>query len=244
SAQSAGEHLDRQALQFRRPARQAGAHPRDKRLRAIRDLGDAVLDGPFGRAQAAAPIAIPVPGARPSPILVVLPSDRLGDLGLQRLLHDLAHGELEQLGPGVTVGYALGQQLLELLACSLRCRYSRGHGDASSCRRSQPATLGLDTKQECIPASFSSKSRTSPSDYWLPVNDSWGRSRAMAPVEREIRRDIGSKQLWALEVFQHEIVGCLGPLRYRGHGSEVPRRDDFRAEWRAAALLSGKDLQR
>src|SRR5262249_31565201 len=33
---------------------------------------------------------------------------------------------------------------------------------ASSCRRSQPATLGLDTKQECIPVSFSSKSRTSP----------------------------------------------------------------------------------
>src|SRR5262249_33064707 len=45
----------------------------------------------------------------------------------------------------------------------LRCRYSRGQGDASSCRRSQPATLGLDTKQECIPVSFSSKSRTSPS---------------------------------------------------------------------------------
>ena len=45
----------------------------------------------------------------------------------------------------------------------------------------------------------------------------------MAPVEREIRRDIESKQLWALEVFQHEIVGCLGRFatvyrsRFLGH---------------------------
>jgi len=31
----------------------------------------------------------------------------------------------------------------------------------------------------------------------------------MAPVEREIRRDIESKQL---EIFQHEIIGCLGPF--------------------------------
>src|SRR5262249_43332175 len=54
------------------------------------------------------------------------------------------------------------QQLVELLACSLRGRYSRLHGDASSCRRRQPARLELNAKQECIPVSFSSKSRTSP----------------------------------------------------------------------------------
>ena len=37
------------------------------------------------------------------------------------------------------------------------------HGDASSCRRRQPAIFGLHAKQECIPVSFSSKYRTSPS---------------------------------------------------------------------------------
>src|SRR5205807_5990908 len=48
----------------------------------------------------------------------------------------------------------------------LRCRYSRGHGDASSCRRLPPATLGLGSKQECIPVSLSSKHRTSPVFFW------------------------------------------------------------------------------
>jgi hypothetical protein len=37
------------------------------------------------------------------------------------------------------------EQFVELLACPLRRRYSRFHGDASSCRRRQPATLGLAT---------------------------------------------------------------------------------------------------
>jgi hypothetical protein len=34
----------------------------------------------------------------------------------------------------------------------------------------------------------------------------------MAPVQREIRRDIESNKLWGLEIFDHEIVGCLGPF--------------------------------
>jgi hypothetical protein len=56
--------------------------------------------------------------------------------------------KLDQLGTGVALGHALGQQLVKLLARPLRCRYSRGHGDASSCRRRQPATFGLDSGQE------------------------------------------------------------------------------------------------
>src|SRR6266581_812057 len=99
---------------------------------------------------------------RRRPVLVVAAAHRLGDLGLQRLLDDLPDGELDQFAPRVALSDALGQQLVELLACPLRGRYSRLHGDASSCRRRQPATLSLDAKQECIPVSFSSKSRTSP----------------------------------------------------------------------------------
>src|SRR5215510_3925024 len=71
-----------------------------------------------------------------------------------------------------------------------------------------------------------------------------GRSRAMAPVEREIRRDIESKQLWALEVFQHEIVGCLGPF---ATDAMVPRYLDgmtFERNGELLRWLSGKDLQR
>ena len=41
----------------------------------------------------------------------------------------------------------------------------------------------------------------------------------MAPVEREIRRDIESKQLWALEIFQREMAALDPSLlrpRFRG----------------------------
>src|SRR6266850_1515515 len=77
---------------------------------------------------------------------------------------DLPHGELDQFAARVIFADALRQQLVELLACPFRGRYSRLHGDASSCRRRQPATLGFESKQECIPVSFSSKYRTSPSE--------------------------------------------------------------------------------
>src|SRR5262249_23110512 len=60
-------------------------------------------------------------------------------------------------------GHAVRQQLLELLACPLRGRYSRLHGDAPSCRRRLPASLGLESKQEGIPVSFSSNITTWPS---------------------------------------------------------------------------------
>src|SRR5262249_53334855 len=83
-------------------------------------------------------------------------------LGFQRFLDDLSDGEFQELGARVAIGDARRQQLIKLLACPLRGRYSRLHGDASSCRRRQPASLGLNAKQECIPVSFSSKSRTSP----------------------------------------------------------------------------------
>src|SRR5262249_25626806 len=66
------------------------------------------------------------------------------------------------LTPRVALGDTVGEQLVQLVACSLRGRYSRLHGDASSCRRRQPATLGLDSKQEGIPVLFSSKPTPSP----------------------------------------------------------------------------------
>src|SRR5207245_9228167 len=94
-------------------------------------------------------------------VLVVAAAERLAHLGFQRFLDDLADRELEELGPRVAVGHAVREQLMELLACPLRGRYSRGHGEACSCRRRQPACLGFESKQECIPVSFSSKSRTS-----------------------------------------------------------------------------------
>ena len=142
-AQPAGVHLDRELLQLRRPARQAGAHPRDKGLGAIGHLRHPVLDRALGRAQPAAAIAIAIARARRRAVLVVAAAHGLGHLGLQRLLDDLPHRELDQFAPRVALGDALGQQLVELLACPLRGRYSRLHGDASSCRRRQPATLGF-----------------------------------------------------------------------------------------------------
>src|SRR5437899_2975839 len=118
------------------------------------------------------PIAIPAP--RLGAVLVIAAAERLAHLGLQRFLDDLPHGELEQLGAGVAVGHAVRQQLNELLACPFRGRYSRLHGDASSCRRRQPASLGFESKQECIPVSFSSKATTSPVNH-LHTSASWHR---------------------------------------------------------------------
>src|SRR5213076_3629589 len=112
-------------------------------------------------AQPSAPVAVAIAGTRAGAALVVPAAHGLSHLGFQRFLDDLPDRELDQLAPRVALSDALGQQLIELLACPLRGRYSRLHGDASSCRRRQPAILGLDAKQECIPVSFSSKSRMS-----------------------------------------------------------------------------------
>jgi len=161
-AQPAGIHLDGELLELRRPPGHPGPHPRHERLGTIRHLGHAVVDRAFGRAQSSAPIAIAIAGARRRAVLVVAATHRVGDLRLQGFLDDLPHGELDQFAARVPFADALRQQLVELLACPFRGRYSRLHGDASSCRRRQPATLGFESKQECIPVSFSSKYRTSP----------------------------------------------------------------------------------
>ena len=163
-AQPAGVHLQRQLFELGSPARQPRAHARHERLGTIGDLRHAVLDRALRRAQAAPPVPIAIAGARRRAVLVVPAPHRLGDLGLQRFLHDLPHGELDQFAPRVALSDALGQQLVELLACPLRGRYSRLHGDASSCRRCHPATLGFGSKQECIPVSLSSNCRTSPNN--------------------------------------------------------------------------------
>src|SRR5206468_4377141 len=97
-----------------------------------------------------------IAGTRAGAALVVPAAHGLGHLGFQRFLDDLPDRELDQFAPRVALGDALGQQLTELLACPLRGRYSRLHGDASSCRRRQPASLGFESKQECIPVSLSS----------------------------------------------------------------------------------------
>src|SRR5262245_25845465 len=89
-------------------------------------------------------------------------AESVGDFGLQRLRDDLPDGELEQLGAGVAVDHARGQQLVELLACPLRGRYSRLHGDASSCRRLQTGVRNWAPSQECNPVSLSSNFTTWP----------------------------------------------------------------------------------
>jgi len=48
--------LRRQALELRRAARQAGPHAGDKRLDAIGDLRDPILDGPLGGGEPATAI--------------------------------------------------------------------------------------------------------------------------------------------------------------------------------------------
>src|SRR5207302_4224575 len=114
----------------------------------------AILDRPVGGGEPAAAIAIAVAGARRRPVLGVAAAHGGGDLRFQRLLHDLPYGQLQQFGASIAVGDALGQLLIKLLARPLRCRYSRGHGDASSCRRRQPATLGF-----WVPSKSASPSR-------------------------------------------------------------------------------------
>jgi len=125
-------------------------------------LRHAVVDRTLRGAQPPAPVTVAIAGARAGAALVVPAAHGLRHLGFQRLLDDLPDREFDQFAPRVTLDDALNQQLIELLACPLRGRYSRGHGDASSCRRRQPASLGFESKQECIPVSLSSKCRTWP----------------------------------------------------------------------------------
>ena len=56
----------------------------------------------------------------------------------------------------------------------------------------------------------------------------------MTPVQREIRRDIESNQLWGLEIFEREIVGCLGPFATE---AEIPRYLDEMSFERNGELL-------
>jgi hypothetical protein len=119
----------------------------------VSDLGHAALDRPFGRPQPAPPVAVAVAGPGSGAMLVMLPAHGLRHLGLQRLLHDLPHRQLEQFAARVAVGHALGEQLLQLLACPLRCRYPRPHGDASLLPPAPTGDPGFQLlPQECIPA--------------------------------------------------------------------------------------------
>src|SRR5207249_457676 len=133
-AQPAREHLHRQALELHRAARPG--RPARGRQTARRDRRPA---GPHTRwtpphfGEPAAPIAIAVAGAGRRPVLVVATAHGVGDLRFQGFLHDLTYRELEELGTSIAVSDALAQQLIKLLARPLRCRYSRRHGDASSC---------------------------------------------------------------------------------------------------------------
>src|SRR5207237_4606956 len=82
-AQAAGEHLDGELLELGGAPGQARAHPRAEGLGAVRDLGHAILDGPFGRLQPAAPVAIAMAGPRRRPLLVVATAEGGVYLSLQ-----------------------------------------------------------------------------------------------------------------------------------------------------------------
>src|SRR4030095_2697166 len=180
-----------------RPAGQAGTDSRDERRGAIAPCRPAVVGGAPRGARPPAPVAVTIAGARDGAALVVPAAYGLGHLGFQGFLDDLPDSELDQVAPRVALGASLAQQFTELLACPLRGRYSRLHGDASSCRRRQPASLGFQSKQECIPVSISSKCRT-----WPPVTANissrrrclsprlacWYRSRCTAAYSRKLAR--------------------------------------------------------
>ena len=71
-----------------------------------------------------------------------------------------------------------------------------------------------------------------------------GGDLAMAPVQREIRRDIEYNKLWGLEIFEREIVGCLGPF---ATDAAVPRHLDemtFERNRELLRWLSRKGLTR
>ena len=66
----------------------------------------------------------------------------------------------------------------------------------------------------------------------------------MTPVRREIRRDIESNPLWGLEIFEREIVGCLGP--FATEAAIPPYLDEMTFERNRDLLrwLSRKGLKR
>jgi hypothetical protein len=95
------------------------------------------------------------------PVLVVAATERLAYFRLQRFLDDLPHGELEQsarASPSVTpcVSNSLSFWLARSGAGIL---VSTGMPPLAAGAKRR---LGFESKQECIPVSFSVKYRTSP----------------------------------------------------------------------------------
>lgn len=66
----------------------------------------------------------------------------------------------------------------------------------------------------------------------------------MPLVQREIRRDVESNQLWGVEIFEREIVGCLGP--FATETAIPPYLDDkiFERNGELLRWLSRKALRR
>src|SRR5690606_27346490 len=97
----------------------------------IGDLRRAVLHDALGRLQPTGSRSVAVAAARLAPALVVAPAQGVLDLRLERLLHDLPHPELHNLGQGLAIG-KIAEQLTKPLTRSLGRGYSARHGDASS----------------------------------------------------------------------------------------------------------------
>ena len=108
---------------------------------ATRYLGRRVFDQSLRRLQPARarPIAPALAGCRA--MLVVVPTDGVPALRLQRLFDDQPCRQLHQLGPSVRRGQAAFNQIRKRLARMHRARYSLRHGVSPCWRRRQPALV-------------------------------------------------------------------------------------------------------
>ncbi len=135
--QSARIQLDRQLLQRFGPSTEGSPDRRDERLGRVPHLWRRVFDQPFRRLDLPGPVPIPVAHRRSLGPRVALAPDRVGDLALQRLLHDQPQRQPDEVRSPRRRAEIATDQSLKLLACPVRCAYSL-HRDAPWGHRRQP----------------------------------------------------------------------------------------------------------
>ena len=129
-----------------------------ERLLAPRDLRRRVVHHPFRRLQPPSPNPVAPTLALGSAVLVVVPSQGVAALRLQRLLYDQTRRYLHQLAPPVRSRQPSSER-------DLRVRIDPGsslrHGVPPCWRRPLPAPVG-ESSTRMYPLPISSKFRTSP----------------------------------------------------------------------------------
>jgi hypothetical protein len=131
AAHKAGQHERFQRVGAgHAPAQQPGG----ERLARVAQLGPLQDDRAGGGLDLDRLVAVAIPRASVRVVLVAVPAQELGDLGLQRRLDHQAHAEPGSLLQGLGQRLAASKQVINLRADALGGRYSRGHGRGSPLR--------------------------------------------------------------------------------------------------------------